>query len=66
MTLDDITRKAPLSETDLAADRARIVAIYAEQGMGIDAFTCDDCGARYTCTLAFDAYNTDGDCIAEK
>jgi hypothetical protein len=30
------------------------------------AFTCDDCGAAATCEYAFDLYNTDGDCLAEK
>lgn len=29
-------------------------------------FTCSDCGAKATCCFAFDFYNTDGDCLAEK
>ncbi len=29
-------------------------------------FTCDDCGARWTCPYVFDWYNQDGDCLAEK
>lgn len=29
-------------------------------------FTCDDCGANDNCEYAFDLYNTDGDCLAEK
>ncbi len=66
LTVDDITRTVPLTDAQLAADRAKIVAMYAEHGEAIDAFTCDDCGARFTCTLVFDAYNTDGDCLAEK
>ncbi|MEQ8822859.1 MAG: hypothetical protein RIC14_00620 [Filomicrobium sp.] len=33
---------------------------------GIDTFTCDECDARYTCPYAFDPYNTNGDCLAEK
>lgn len=32
----------------------------------IDAFTCDDCAARFTCPSSFDPYNTDGDCLEEK
>lgn len=32
----------------------------------IDKFTCDDCRAQKTCDWAFDPYNTDGDCLAEK
>lgn len=29
-------------------------------------FTCDDCPARFDCEYVLDAYNTDGDCLAEK
>lgn len=29
-------------------------------------FTCDDCAAASQCPWVFDAYNTDGDCIAVK
>lgn len=29
-------------------------------------YTCDECGAAPNCEYAFDSYNTDGDCIAEK
>ncbi len=29
-------------------------------------YTCDDCPAAATCNYAFDDYNTDGDCLAEK
>ncbi|MGN6103518.1 MAG: hypothetical protein ACTHU0_00195 [Kofleriaceae bacterium] len=28
--------------------------------------TCDDCPHTATCPWAFDAYNTNGDCLAEK
>jgi hypothetical protein len=31
-----------------------------------DKFTCDECGVAPTCTLVFDWYNTNGDCLAEK
>lgn len=30
------------------------------------AFTCDSCGERHICVSAFDAYNTDGDCLEDK
>lgn len=66
MTVDNITRKVPLTPQELAADRARIVEMYREHVGTIEKFTCDDCGARFTCKLVFDAYNTDGDCLAEK
>jgi hypothetical protein len=32
----------------------------------IDVFTCDECPAKKTCKWAFDPYNEDGDCLAEK
>jgi hypothetical protein len=32
----------------------------------IQEFSCDACGARRTCPFVFDAYNTNGDCLAEK
>lgn len=28
--------------------------------------TCDGCGAAASCEFAYDPYNTDGDCLAEK
>lgn len=31
-----------------------------------DGFTCDSCAHAPCCALAFDAYNTDGDCLADK
>ena len=31
-----------------------------------ETFTCKDCPARFTCEWAFDLYNTEGDCLAEK
>lgn len=65
-TMDNITRKTSVTEVELAAYRARVVEMYRERIGAIDKFTCDDCGARFTCLLVFDAYNTDGDCIAEK
>ena len=29
-------------------------------------FTCDTCKDNDNCEFAFDAYNTDGDCLASK
>ncbi len=29
-------------------------------------FTCDQCFSNETCPSAFDAYNTNGDCLEEK
>lgn len=49
------------TDQELAELRASIAGEW-----GIDKFTCDECGARQTCDFAFDVYNTDGDCLAEK
>ena len=32
----------------------------------ITDFTCYDCPLACNCRFAFDLYNTDGDCLAEK
>ncbi len=48
-----------------ADDLAKVRASSAER-FNIDKFSCDDCSASKTCEWAFDPYNTDGDCLAEK
>jgi len=35
-------------------------------GMKVEDYTCYNCGAWQGCLYAFDVYNTDGDCLAEK
>jgi hypothetical protein len=32
----------------------------------IESYTCYDCPLWQKCEFAFDGYNTDGDCLAEK
>lgn len=49
------------SAEELAQRRAESVEAFGEL-----KFTCDDCPAAKTCDFSFDAYNTDGDCLAEK
>lgn len=59
-----VMRKVGVTPTELAADRADAIRV---QRLDPDIkFTCDKCGLRLVCDLAFDAYNTDGDCLAEK
>jgi hypothetical protein len=53
----------PRDDFQLAQDRAISVTINGEPQGG---FTCDQCGAVRRCKLAFDWYNTNGDCLAEK
>lgn len=49
------------SDEDLAKARSDVADKF-----DIEAFTCDECPAKKTCQFAFDPYNTDGDCLAEK
>lgn len=49
------------SDEQMARDRECTVQVFS-----IEKFTCDDCPAVRTCGFAFDPYNTDGDCLAEK
>lgn len=35
-------------------------------GHRVTEFTCDMCTSAPTCSLAFDGYNTNGDCLLEK
>jgi hypothetical protein len=58
-------RQVPLTEDQLTALRIASTTDI-EEGTPPISFTCDDCGARYTCEYVFDWYNTDGDCMAEK
>jgi hypothetical protein len=46
----------------------RVDAIAAAERIGIQivSFTCDDCPSAPSCEFAFDLYNTNGDCLAEK
>lgn len=51
------------SDFELRALRTQLIEEY---GVGEINFTCDDCPAKRVCQFAFDLYNTDGDCLAEK
>jgi hypothetical protein len=53
----------PRSQAQLEQDRAIAVGHHGEPEGG---FTCDNCGSVSYCALAFDWYNTNGDCLAEK
>lgn len=39
---------------------------YHHGGIGIPEFTCVDCASVRKCKLAFDLYNTNGDCLLSK
>ncbi len=48
------------------ATLAYLIKITPEPFVAIDKLTCDNCPYRLQCEFAGDAYNTNGDCLAEK
>lgn len=66
--LDDGDWVTPMTEEEVAASRAWAVEGAALDGFPVDGkgYTCDGCVRVKNCLLAFDRYNTDGDCLAEK
>ena len=65
--VDEWTREKPLSEDELATLRKECVK--REEDLGgrcLRKFTCDECSRASICRLAFDGYNTNGDCLYEK
>lgn len=59
-------RHLPLTEEQVGEARAFSIARMEGHAPTPDKFTCDTCLAKYDCVYAFDYYNTDGDCLAEK
>ena len=64
-------RMSSPSELRIARERSlrevRIIGSpeYADK-VDKEGFTCDDCSHAALCVLAFDSYNTNGDCLLEK
>lgn len=56
---DDLTYSTPATPEEVA-EAERIA-----EGSTFN-FTCVGCAQSATCLFAFDAYNTDGDCLAAK
>jgi len=47
--------------------RAVMIQFFIEEGFDSPIeITCDDCGCVWDCPFAFDMYNINGDCLAEK
>lgn len=65
---DPWLRKHPLTDEQLTEEREKMVSfLVVEHGWCGDVkFTCDGCELAKTCTLVFDGYNTDGDCLLSK
>jgi hypothetical protein len=43
-----------------------VAATLESEGIPLSRLSCLDCSSWRTCEYAFDPYNTDGDCLAEK
>lgn len=55
------------SMEEIHAKQREIAAqILKEANISFKYFTCDNCEDAYDCMYAFDPYNTDGDCLADK
>lgn len=53
--------REPLTEEQLVEYRAWMIELDGDR-----KFTCDNCEAKHRCSLAFDEWNVDGDCLAAK
>jgi hypothetical protein len=66
-TLDQWLRKRILTLEELVADRQEARKQNLElTGVEDLQYTCDECWMARACGLAFDSYNTNGDCLLEK
>ena len=63
---DDFWYETPITDEQVAELRAWMIRNPIGNSGATRGFTCDDCGARRQCSLVFDSYNTDGDCLAMK
>jgi len=48
------------------ADKTRQALTVLRGEVSIDQITCEECYSNAGCEYAFDMYNTNGDCLAEK
>lgn len=64
--VDEWTRETALTPDELAAYRKKMVELGDELGHSPWDYTCDRCSRAAICKLAFDGYNTDGDCLYSK
>ena len=60
------TPRTPKDLRELATDALEAYREFAEDPSATPEFTCDTCTQASICCLAFDLYNTDGDCLMEK
>jgi len=62
---DPYTLACPRTEEELKVRRDTLDAVVQMIGYRVGD-NCDGCARRYVCTLVFDPYNTDGDCLYSK
>lgn len=59
--------RASHSPLDLAKSRAAGIAGLQHFGFSAqEKWTCDECKTAWCCELAYDVYNINGDCLADK
>lgn len=51
---------------DWLADRQATLEWYMDRYGFTPRLTCDSCSIRSSCDVAYDLYNTDGDCLMDK
>lgn len=75
MTAPQWPDRRPVSAEELAAERRRSLKLWPRSEFNVwdwptpaenVKFTCDECAHAPSCALAFDHYNTGGDCLASK
>ena len=59
---DSYTLACPRTEEELNAYRTAIDTAAQADGYAAGD-NCDGCARRHVCTLVYDPYNTDGDCL---
>lgn len=67
MSINDWLRSEPLGTFALETLRKE-ATVHHEELTGVKdvKFTCDGCAMAGRCTLVYDSYNTNGDCLLEK
>jgi hypothetical protein len=67
---DAFTLACARTEDELKEYRQQTLERLSQEGyidpQFLEDFTCDACGRRHVCLLAYDLYSTNGDCLYEK
>ena len=63
---DEWTWKNPIADEDLKLLKSIFSSYFLKIRPDVPTCTCDGCPRERICTLAWDSYNTDGDCLYDK